>query len=247
MKTNRIVLALLIGGAGLNASLLGETATNAPSKNSVQLTSPLVEDPVMRDNDISYAIGVDVARHFRSMGINVVESEVRRGFSDGIAGDRLRMSEKEARALVIRIQNDNIRRTSAARRNPSLLNQFDADRFLEANKTRAGVVSLPSGLQYTVLKKGKGSPVGPSSDVLVHFRITYLDGTEFSSSDPKKPVAVRAGEAPLKAWAQALPLMERGAKWRLFVPPNLAYGAGGFGKEIGPNLGLIYDIELTER
>ncbi len=247
MRINPLIVALFLCGGAPNTSLQGGATNTAPSKVPVPLTSPLVEDPAIRDNDISYAIGVDIARHFRTMGINVIESEVRQGLSDGLAGNRLRMSEKEAKAMVIRVQNDNLRRTAAARRNPSGLNQADADRFLEANKTRPGVVSLPSGLQYMVLKNGGGSPVGADSQVLVHFRITYLNGTEFSASEPDKPVAVRAGAAPLKAWAQALPLMQKGAKWRLFVPPDLAYGPAGFGKEIGPNLGLIYDLELVER
>lgn len=242
----------LVGTVGLSVSLTAGPATNGaainpPATNQVVRTSPLVEDPVVRDNDISYAIGVDIARHFRSMGINVIEEEVRRGFSDGLSGDRLRMPEKEVKALVIRTQNDNLRRSSAARRNPAGLNQYDADRFLEVNKNRKGVVSLPSGLQYSVLKKGKGSAVGKEAPVFVSYRMTYLDGTEFFASDPNKPITVKAGSAPLKAWAEALPMMEKGAKWRLFVPPDLAYGPAGFGKEIGPNLGLIYDLEILER
>ena len=244
---NTLSGVIALGIAGGSASFIAGQAANPPATNQVVLSSPLVEDPVVRDTAISYAIGVDIARHFRGMGINVIEEEVHRGLSDGLSGDRLKIPEKEVKALVIRVQNDNLRRSSAARRNPAGLNQYDADRFLEMNKKRKGVVSLPSGLQYSVLKKGKGSAVGKDAAVFVSYRMTYLDGTEFSASDPTKPVSVQAGAAPLKAWAEALPLMEKGAKWRLFVPPDLAYGTAGFGKEIGPNLGLIYDIEILER
>ena len=214
--------------------------------NQVIHPGPNLSSVTNRSADVSYAIGVDIARHFRRLGIEVDEEQVRRGFADGLSGDRLRMPESESRRIVVTIQNEAMQRGANIRRNPASLNRYEADTFLGLNQKRPGVVTLPSGLQYRVLTQGTGPKPVSTAHVVCHYRYTYLDGSEFSASEPSKPVHFVASEATIKAWSEALPLMPKGAKWRLFIPSDLAYGKVGLGKEIGPDMGLICDLELVE-
>jgi FKBP-type peptidyl-prolyl cis-trans isomerase FklB len=206
--------------------------------------TPLIATPSIQA--VSYGIGVDIARHFRRLGIDVDEEEVRRGFADGLSGDRLRIPESEVRRIIIQTQTEGMRRNGARRQSPAALNKFEAESFLERNAARPGVVTLPGGLQYRILKPGAGPTPNTNQTTVVHFRITRMDGAEFMASDPAKPIHVKPAEAQPKAWAEALPRMPKGARWRLFVPPSLGYGAAGLGKEIGPEMGLIYDLELVD-
>jgi FKBP-type peptidyl-prolyl cis-trans isomerase len=118
--------------------------------------------------------------------------------------------------------------------------------FLAANKKKEGVVTLESGLQYKILKQGDGPKPTSSDRVVVNYRGTLLDGTEFDSSYKRNQPATFTLKQVIKGWRQALPLMPAGSKWQLFVPPRLAYGARGNGRTIGPNATLIFEVELIE-
>jgi FKBP-type peptidyl-prolyl cis-trans isomerase len=115
--------------------------------------------------------------------------------------------------------------------------------FFEENKKKPGVVTLPSGLQYHQEKAGAGQTAGPSDFVVVHYRGKFLNGTEFDSSYKRNEPATFAVNSVIPGWTEALQLMKPGAKWTLFIPPNLAYGEKGIGP-IGPNEPLVFDIEL---
>lgn len=116
--------------------------------------------------------------------------------------------------------------------------------FLERNKKQADIRTLPSGLQYKVVKEGSGTPPGPTDFVTVNYRGTLLEGTEFDSSYARNVPTTLAVNAVIPGWSEALQLMPPGSKWTLYVPPHLAYGKDGAGKLIGPNATLIFDIEL---
>lgn len=116
--------------------------------------------------------------------------------------------------------------------------------FLEENKKQPNVISLPSGLQYKIVQQGAGESPGPTDFVTVHYRGTLIDGTEFDSSYAHKEPATFAVNAVIPGWTEALQLMKPGAKWTIYLPPNLAYGARGAGSRIGPNAALIFEIEL---
>jgi FKBP-type peptidyl-prolyl cis-trans isomerase FklB len=234
MKT-RSILTLLAGS--LAFQLPGDSTNQVPASAVL---------PEVKGREVSYAIGVDIARHFRKLGIEVDEKEVIQGFKDGVSGDRLRMPEDQMRKLVLLIQNEALQRGSAQRRNPAMINQYDADLFFKMNEKHPGVVSLTNGLQYKVLQAGKGPKPHAGSPVVCQYRVTYIDGAEFAASKPGEPIHFKVSEAPVKGWAEALPLMAKGSKWRLFVPSELAYGKAGLGKEIGPNMALIYDLELID-
>ena len=121
-----------------------------------------------------------------------------------------------------------------------------AEKFLMENKAKEGVKTLPSGLQYKVIKDGDGKTPKATDTVVTHYRGTLLDGSEFDSSYKRNQPAEFPVSGVIKGWSEALQLMKEGAKWTLYVPPNLAYGARGFPPVIGPNETLIFEIELLK-
>ena len=123
-------------------------------------------------------------------------------------------------------------------------NLAESKKFLEENKKKSGVVTLPSGLQYKIEKEGTGNPPGPSDFVTVHYRGTLINGTEFDSSHTHGEPATFAVNAVIPGWTEALQLMKPGAKWTLYIPPNLAYGDRSIGRLIGPNSALVFEVQL---
>lgn len=130
--------------------------------------------------------------------------------------------------------------SSVMANDPSDLGQ----KFLAENQKKPGVHTLPSGLQYKIIQPGQGTPPGPADFVVVHYRGTLIDGSEFDSSYKRHTPATFAVNAVIPGWTEALQLMSPGAKWTIYVPANLAYGSRGAGHVIAPNATLIFDIEL---
>ena len=116
--------------------------------------------------------------------------------------------------------------------------------YLEANKKKEGVVTLPSGLQYKIITEGKGKQPKSTDTVVAHYRGTLINGTEFDSSYKRNEPATFPVAGVIKGWQEALPLMKEGAKWQVYIPAELAYGPRGAGDVIGPNEVLVFDIEL---
>ncbi|HAM73370.1 MAG TPA: hypothetical protein DCM86_17185 [Verrucomicrobiales bacterium] len=197
---------------------------------------------------LSYSLGVDLARKFRHEEMPIDADEFARGFREGLSGDKLSLPEIELRDCLTSMQVD-LRQRQAQIRNlkPAEINQRRAQRFLATNKDRQGVRSLPSGLQYEILKPAAGgAPAVGEKVVEYHHRTTLLDGTEVVSSDPgKPPVPRKASEAELAAWREALPLMKSGERWRLFIPPPLAYGVVGVPGRVPANELVISDLEVV--
>jgi len=123
-------------------------------------------------------------------------------------------------------------------------NLKDSETFLAENKTKSDIITLPSGLQYKVVKEGSGEPPNPSDFVTVNYRGTLIDGTEFDSSYKRGTPSTFAINAIIPGWSEALQLMKPGAKWMLYIPPHLAYGERGAGRLVGPNAMLIFEVEL---
>lgn len=127
---------------------------------------------------------------------------------------------------------------------PAEKNLAEGRTFLDQNKLKPGVITLPSGLQYSVLQEGNGTPPGPTDFVTVNYQGSLINGNVFDSTDQKGP-ATFAVNAVIPGWTEALQLMKPGAKWKIFLPANLAYGEQGAGNLIGPNSTLIFTIELV--
>jgi FKBP-type peptidyl-prolyl cis-trans isomerase len=193
---------------------------------------------------INYGIGVSVLRNFKQQGIEPDLEFVIKGMRDAQAGGKLLMTEEELRTTLDAYQSELKQKHAQAMKTAAVENKKEGDAFLAANKKKEGVVTLPSGLQYKILKAGDGKKPTGNDTVECNYRGTLINGTEFDSSyRTGKPAAFKV-TGVIPGWTEALKLMPVGSKWQLFIPPNLAYGERGAGLAIGPNATLIFEVEL---
>ena len=167
-----------------------------------------------------------------------------RGLKDTLAGSKTLMTEDEARAVMMEVQNEFRKLQQEKAQQLGEANKKDGAAFLAANKSKDGVVTLPSGLQYKILQAGAGPKPAATDTVTVNYRGTLINGTEFDSSYKHGQPATFAVNAVIKGWTEVLQLMPVGSKWQLFIPPDLAYGERGAGNDIAPNATLIFEVEL---
>ena len=193
----------------------------------------------------SYAIGMNIGNGLRRQAVDVDPNILVRGLKDAFAGGKTLLTNDEARAAFTAFQNDLRQKQQAKMEQVGTTNLKAGEDFLAANKTKPGVVTLPSGLQYKILKEGTGPKPSAADSVVCNYRGTLLDNTEFDSSYKRgQPATFGVGQV-IKGWTEALQLMPVGSKWQLFIPPDLAYGPrGGPGGSIGPNATLIFEVEL---
>jgi FKBP-type peptidyl-prolyl cis-trans isomerase len=192
----------------------------------------------------SYSMGLQSGRHFRTDEIDVDVGLFVKGLKDGLSGEKPLLSEKDLRKVMNGVLGEVRRKEAANRRLAMEENRKKSEAFLAENKTKEGVVTLPSGIQYKVLKAGDGKKPTDTDVVEVNYRGTLLDGTEFDATDPGKPATFKLSQA-IPGWRQALKLMPAGSRWQVFIPPELAYGARGAGSDIGPNEALVFEVELV--
>jgi FKBP-type peptidyl-prolyl cis-trans isomerase FklB len=154
------------------------------------------------------------------------------------------MTEQEVNETMMNFQKDMMAKQQARMKELGEKNKKEGEAFLAENKKKEGVITLPSGLQYKVMKEGDGKTPIVNDVVTVHYRGTLIDGKEFDSSYTRGQPASFPVKGVIPGFSEALQLMKTGSKWQLFIPSNLAYGERGAGDEIGPNAALIFDIEL---
>jgi FKBP-type peptidyl-prolyl cis-trans isomerase len=193
---------------------------------------------------VSYGIGTDVGRNFKRLGIDIDVDVLAKGLKDALSGEKPLMSEDDLRATMGAYQADLMQKQAQATKRAAEENQKKGATFLAENKTKQDVVTLPSGLQYKILKAGDGKKPTENDTVVCHYRGTLIDGAEFDSSYKRGQPASFPVKGVIKGWTEALQLMPVGSKWQLFIPPELAYGARGAGRDIGPNATLIFEVEL---
>lgn len=204
------------------------------------------EAPVLKtDKDkISYSIGVDVGKNLKRLGVEVNADLFGKGLQDVLSGEKLLMTEEEIRAAMTAYQTEVRQKQAQATRLAAETNKKTGETFMADNKTKEGVVTLPSGLQYKIVKKGDGKIPTDTDTVECHYRGTLIDGTEFDSSHRRGQPATFKVTGVIPGWREALKLMPAGSTWQLFIPPQLAYGERGTGRDIGPNATLIFEVEL---
>jgi len=190
----------------------------------------------------SYFVGLQIGQQIKSDGIDLDEAAFVAAIQDVAAGAPPRLSQAELQATLQRVQQQ---RTAEAEK-AGESNRLEGESFLANNKKVAGVKVTASGLQYKVIKAGSGAKPTASSMVEVHYRGTLINGTEFDSSYSRGQPATFPVNGVIKGWTEALQLMQEGAKWKLFIPSELAYGSRGTGADIGPNSTLIFDVELLK-
>lgn len=189
---------------------------------------------------ISYALGLSIGNNFLSSGIKKIDIKVfAKALEDVLNDNQPSMSYDEAKGVI----NDYFTNLQAEKLD---INQKAGQEFLEINKKRQGVVTLPSGLQYEIITKGEGKLPAATDQVKCHYHGTLIDGTVFDSSVQRGTPATFGVNQVIQGWVEALQLMPVGSKWKLFIPADLAYGKAGAGQSIEPNSALVFEVEVLD-
>jgi len=202
------------------------------------------EPPKTQKEKVSYSIGINIGKNMKMQGLDIDQGFFTQGLKDGLNNAKTAMSDKDMEATMKTFSQEMTTKMQAKQKSDGEKNSKAGEAFLAANKKKDGVITLPSGLQYKILKAGTGAKPTASQTVTCNYRGTLIDGTEFDSSYKRgEPAEFPVGQV-IKGWVEALQLMPVGSKWQLFIPSDLAYGPNGQGPVIGPNAVLIFDIEL---
>ena len=188
----------------------------------------------------SYGLGMGIGQNLLSMGVkNMSVEDFIKGINDVLKGEKLEMTHAEAQKVV----NEHFKQLAEE---AYAQNKASGESFLAANAKKEGVTTLPSGLQYEIITEGTGKQPSAADRVQCHYEGTLIDGTVFDSSIKRGEPAVFGVNQVIKGWVEALQLMKEGAKWRLFIPQDMAYGANGAGGMIPPYSALIFEVELLK-
>lgn len=187
---------------------------------------------------VSYSLGVSIARNLQSQGLEELNvDEFSSAINDVFSNQKTKIEDQE----VVNVLNTYFAEIQAKQSEGV---KAEGEAFLNANKEKDGVVTLPSGLQYQIIKEGTGPKPELNSNVTTHYHGTTIDGNVFDSSVQRGQPASFPVSGVIKGWTEALQLMPVGSKWRLFIPSELAYGERGAGNAIGPHATLIFEVEL---
>lgn len=219
------ILVLGLGLLGIPASAQESTAPTTPK------------------DKVSYGIGVQVAKTLKSQGIDVNTDLVIKGLRDALSGQKLLMSEEDLNTTMGALQQEVAKKQMQERAKLADDNKKAGESFLADNSKKEGIVALPSGLQYKIVKAADGKKPTDTDTVICNYRGTLIDGTEFDKSQSGQPATFQVGQV-IPGFKEGLKLMPVGSTWQFFIPSNLAYGDRGAGNVIGPNTTLIFEVEL---
>jgi FKBP-type peptidyl-prolyl cis-trans isomerase FklB len=214
-----------------------------PSKTAAAKGTAPVALKTPKDK-FSYALGMNLGMSLKKQAVDVDPVVLSQGLKAAMAGGKTLLTPEEAQATLMEVQNDLRKKQQEKMQVTGEANKTEGEAFLAANKAKEGVVTLPSGLQYKILKEGTGSKPTATDSVVCNYRGTLINGTEFDSSYKRGQPATFPVVGVIKGWTEALQLMPVGSKWQLFIPSSLAYAERGAGGEIGPNATLIFEVEL---
>jgi len=189
---------------------------------------------------VSYIIGMDIGSNLKKQSIDVDPNILAKGMKDALYGEKPLLTEQEIQETMLAFQKEIMAKQAEIGKK----NKAEGEAFLSENKQKEGVKTLPSGLQYKVIKAGTGKVPKLTDTVTAHYRGTLINGMEFDSSYKRGQPANFKVSGVIRGWTEALQLMQEGSKWQLFIPSNLAYGEQGAGRDIGPNATLIFEVEL---
>jgi FKBP-type peptidyl-prolyl cis-trans isomerase FklB len=216
------------------------SAAPKPAAKSSQVTT--LKD---QKEKASYALGLNVGTSFKKQQIDIDPNLVAKGLTDAYTGAKPLLTESQIAGALNALKSETMAKQQGVASELAVKNKAEGEKFLAENKSKPGVTSLPSGLQYKVIQEGSGPKPTPSDVVVCHYRGTLLDGSEFDSSFKRGQPASFPVSGVIRGWTEALQLMPVGSKWQLFVPADLAYGERGAGADIGPNATLIFEVELV--
>lgn len=196
---------------------------------------------------LSYALGLGIGQQLAQMGAdNISAEDFAQAINDVLKGNELKVSHREAQTIVQDYFQKQEQKLQAERVEKGKAHKEAGEKFLAENGKKAEVVTLPSGLQYQVLKEGNGKKPTAKDTVQCHYEGTLIDGTVFDSSYQRGEPATFPLQQVIAGWTEGLQLMQEGAKYRFFIPYRLAYGEGGAGASIPPFAALIFDVELIQ-
>lgn len=195
------------------------------------------------DDSVSYSIGQNIARNLKGPEMHINFEALAQGMKDQVSGTSL-LSEEEIQYILTLFNQKLMAKQNEQLKAVKEKNKAEGLAFLEQNKKKEGVVTLPNGLQYKVISSGNGPSPKATDTVKVHYKGTLIDGREFDSSYRRGEPAVFPLNKVIKGWTEGLQLMKVGDKWTLYIPSELGYGENGAGEMIGPNSTLIFDVEL---
>ncbi len=192
----------------------------------------------------SYGIGMEIGKNFKEQFPDVDVDAMVRGFRDALAGTKTAIPQAELDSVMTAFQQDMMQRRTERMAAIGSKNLKDGETYCSENKAKPGVVTLPSGLQYRIIKEGTGPKPTPKDTVVCNYRGTLINGKEFDSSYKRgQPAEFVLGQV-IPGWIEALQMMPVGSKWELVIPANLAYGERSMGADIGPNSTLVFEVEL---
>ncbi len=197
-------------------------------------------------DSLSYAIGLELGQNLKRQKVEVNVDILENALSSGYTDTSWVLTKEQTRKIIVDFQTQQYAAKQVEKQKLGKENLKKGNEFLAKNKSRKGVKSTKSGLQYKVLKKGSGAHPKDNAKVTVNYKGTLLDGTLFDSSYKRGKPAVFSIDRVIKGWTEALKLMRVGSKWKVWIPANIAYGPNGSGKQIGPNETLIFEIELLK-
>jgi len=232
----------------LGSALAQQTPANKPATPTTQApakTAASASGLTTEKDKFSYALGMNLGNNLQRQSVPVNVDLITRGLKDALAGGKTLLTDEEARGAMMEMQTQLRQQAMEKAKVEGQKNQKDGEAFLAANKGKDGVVTLPSGLQYKILKAGTGPKPTKDDTVVCNYEGTLIDGKEFDSSAKHGGPATFPVSGVIKGWTEALQLMPVGSKWQLFIPPQLAYGERGAGADIGPDETLIFQVELV--
>lgn len=194
---------------------------------------------------VSYGMGIDMVRRMKELGMEVNVDLVVKGMNDELSGKKPLISDRDLRRTMTMVEVE-LKKRERMRNAPATAeaNLKKGEAFLAENRSKTGIVVLPSGLQYRILKEGSGGKPADADTVELRYRGTLMDGTEFEKSEEGKTSTFEVAST-IPGLREALKLMPVGSKWQLFIPAKLGYGLEGRDRSIGPNTLLIYQVELV--
>ena len=197
-------------------------------------------------DNLSYALGIGIGRQLAQMGAESLNiDDFAQAIKDIISNQELKVSEQEAQTLVQNFFEEQEKKAQAAAAEKGKAAKEEGEKFLTENSKKDGIITLPSGLQYQVIREGNGKKPKATDQVECHYEGTLIDGTKFDSSYDRGQTATFPLNQVIAGWTEGLQLMQEGAKYRFFIPYTLGYGERGAGASIPPFAALIFDVELV--
>ena len=245
MKKLTSLAALLFLAATVTARA-EQMGTQQPAPAAAPAQAAPGDKPQSLDDKASYIIGFNLGSNLKKQEIPVNGDLIVKGLRDGLGGAPGLLTDEEIQAVMTEFQQKMMAQQQAKMTAAGEKNKKEADAFLASNKTKQGVVTTASGLQYQIVQEGTGPTPKPTDQVTVHYKGALLDGKVFDSSYDRNEPATFIVSQVIPGWVEALQLMKVGTKAKLFIPPTLAYGEAGAGQDIGPNSLLIFDVELIK-